>query len=329
MGDSEKARVGEWVMAIGDPFGLGGTVTTGIISARNRDINAGAYDDFIQTDAPINRGNSGGPLFNMYGEVIGVNSAIYSPTGGSVGIGFAIPINAAKNVIAQLRAGGIVRRGWLGVRIQEVTGELAESLGLDKGRGALIAGTNDGGPAQKAGIQNGDVVLSFDGRPVADSRALPRMVADAPIGKTVNVEIMRRGQKRTLPVTVQRLVEDDQKVASADPETGKQKSAPKAPTVTNLGMSLAPITGESRRRYRLEEKVQGVVVTDVDADSPAGQKNIKTGDVITEVAQQKVTSPEDFTAKLEAERRAGHRVVLLQVSRGGELTFIGVRLDPN
>ena len=146
MGNSEKARVGEWVMAIGDPFGLGGTVTTGIISARNRDINAGAYDDFIQTDAPINRGNSGGPLFNMYGEVIGVNSAIYSPTGGSVGIGFAIPINAARNVITQLRAGGIVRRGWLGVRIQEVTDELAESLGLDKGRGALIAGMNDGGP---------------------------------------------------------------------------------------------------------------------------------------------------------------------------------------
>ena len=328
MGDSDKARVGEWVMAIGDPFGLGGTVTTGIISARNRDINAGPYDDFIQTDAPINRGNSGGPLFNMYGDVIGVNSAIYSPTGGSVGIGFAIPINAAKNVIAQLRAGGIVRRGWLGVRIQEVTDELAESLGLDKGRGALIAGMNDGGPAQKAGIQNGDVVVTFDGRPVADSRALPRMVADAQIGKTVNVEVMRKGQKRTIPVTVQRLVEDDQKVASADPETSKQKQAPRAPTVTNLGMTLAPITGESRRRFRLDDKVQGVVVTDVDADSPAGQKNIRTGDVITEVAQQTVASVEDFTSKLEAERRAGHRVVLLQISRGGELTFIGVRLDP-
>jgi serine protease Do len=327
MGDSEKARVGEWVMAIGDPFGLGGTVTTGIISARNRDINAGAYDDFIQTDAPINRGNSGGPLFNMYGEVIGVNSAIYSPTGGSVGIGFAIPINAARNVIGQLRAGGIVQRGWLGVRIQEVTGELAESLGLDKGRGALIAGMDEKGPAQKAGIQNGDVVLTFDGKPVADNRALPRMVADAPIGKTVNVEIMRRGQKRTLPITVQRL-EDDQKVASADPETSKQKSAPRAPVMTNLGMTLAPITGESRRRYRLDEKVQGVVVTDVDGDSPAGLKNIRTGDVITEVAQQKITSPEDFSAKLEAERRANHRIVLLQVSRGGELTFIGVRLDP-
>jgi serine protease Do len=329
MGDSEKARVGEWVMAIGDPFGLGGTVTTGIISARNRDINAGAYDDFIQTDAPINRGNSGGPLFNMYGEVIGVNSAIYSPTGGSVGIGFAIPINAARNVITQLRAGGAVTRGWLGVRIQEVTGELAESLGLDKGRGALIAGMDKNGPAQKAGLQNGDVVLTFDGKAVADNRALPRMVADAQVGKTVNVEILRRGQRRTLPVTVQKLADDDQKVASANPDSSKQKQAPRGPTVTNLGMTLAPITGESRRRYRLDDRVQGVVVTEVDADSPAGEKNIRSGDVITEVAQQNVTSVEDFTAKIEAERQAGHRVVLLQVSRGGELTFIPVRLAAN
>jgi serine protease Do len=208
-----------------------------------------------------------------------------------------------------------------------VTNELAESLGLDKGRGALIAGMNDGGPAQKAGLQNGDVVLMFDGKPVADNRALPRMVADAPVGKTVNVEIMRRGQKRTLPVTVARLVEDEQKVASVSPDASKEKSAPRAPTVTNLGMTLAPITGESRRRYRLDDKVQGVVVTDVDMESPAGEKNIRSGDVITEVAQQKVTSVEDFTAKLEAERRANHRVVLIQVSRGGELTFIPIRLN--
>jgi serine protease Do len=327
MGDSDKARVGEWVMAIGDPFGLGGTVTTGIISARNRDINAGPYDDFIQTDAPINRGNSGGPLFNMYGEVIGVNSAIYSPTGGSVGIGFAIPINAAKNVISQLRDNGIVRRGWLGVRIQEVTDELAESLGLDRGRGALIAGMDKGGPAQKAGLQNGDVVLTFDGRAVADNRALPRMVAESQIGKTVNLEILRRGQKRSVPVTVARLADDEQKVASVDPSS--EKSAPRPPALTNLGMTLAPITGESRRRYRLGDNVQGVVVTDVDADSPAGQRNIRAGDVITEVAQEPVRSVEDFAAKVEAERQSGKRVVLLQVSRGGELTFISVRLAAN
>ncbi|HXJ00157.1 MAG TPA: Do family serine endopeptidase, partial [Micropepsaceae bacterium] len=178
-GDSDRARVGDLVMAIGDPFGLGGTVTTGIVSARNRDINSGPYDDFIQTDAPINRGNSGGPLFNMDGEVIGINSAIYSPTGGSVGIGFSIPSNAAKNVLAQLRATGKIQRGWLGVRIQQVSDEIAESMNLDRPRGALIAGMTDGGPAAKAGVQNGDVVLSFDGKPVSDSRALPRLVADA------------------------------------------------------------------------------------------------------------------------------------------------------
>ncbi len=184
-GDSDKARVGDLVMAIGDPFGLGGTVTAGIVSARNRDINSGPYDDFIQTDAPINRGNSGGPLFNMDGEVIGINSAIYSPSGGSVGIGFAIPSNSARNVVAQLKATGKIQRGWIGVRIQQVSDDIAQSVGLDKPQGALIAGMTDGGPAAKAGMQNGDIVISFDGKPVADNRALPRMVADAQIGKTV------------------------------------------------------------------------------------------------------------------------------------------------
>ena len=303
---------------------LGGTVTTGIVSARNRDINSGPYDDFIQTDAPINRGNSGGPLFNMDGEVIGVNSAIYSPTGGSVGIGFSIPSNAARNVVAQLKSTGKIQRGWLGVRIQAVSDEIAESMGMDKPRGALIAGMTDGGPAAKAGVQNGDVVLTFDGKPIADSRALPRIVADSQIGKTVSMEVIRKGQRRTMPITVQRLVEDE-KVASAD-KPGTSKTAPKAPIVSNLGMTLAPVSPESRRRFRLDSKATGVVVTDVDADSPAGQKNIKAGDVITEVAQQKVTSPDEVSAKIDAERKAGHKVVLLQVNRGGELTFIGVRV---
>jgi serine protease Do len=324
-GDSDKARVGDLVMAIGDPFGLGGTVTTGIVSARNRDINSGPYDDFIQTDAPINRGNSGGPLFNMDGDVIGINSAIYSPTGGSVGIGFSIPSNAAKNVLAQLRTGKLVR-GWLGVRIQEVSQEIAESVGLDKPRGALIAGMTDGGPAAKAGIQNGDVVLSFDGKPVADNRALPRMVAESQVGKTVPMEVLRKGKRQNVSVTVQKLAEDE-KVASAE-KGPAPKGAPanKQLSAVNLGMTLAPVSQDARRRFKLDPKVEGVVVTDVDADSPAGQKNIRAGDVITEVAQQRVTSPEDVTSKLDAERKAGHKVVLLQVSRGGELTFIGVRI---
>jgi serine protease Do len=326
-GDSDKARVGDLVMAIGDPFGLGGTVTTGIVSARNRDINSGPYDDFIQTDAPINRGNSGGPLFNMDGEVIGINSAIYSPTGGSVGIGFSIPSNAAKTVIGQLRSTGKIQRGWLGVRIQRVSDEIAESMSMDKARGALIAGTTDGGPAAKAGVQNGDVVLAFDGKAVADERALPRLVADAPVGKTVNIEVLRKGQRKTMPITVQKLAEDE-KVASLDSKTTAKPgaTAPKPPSTLNLGMSLAPVSPDSRRRFRLNGKIDGVVVTDVDADSPAGQKNIRPGDVITEVAQQKVSTPDEVSAKLEAERKAGHKVVLLQVSRGGELTFIGVRL---
>jgi serine protease Do len=323
LGDSDKARVGDLVMAIGDPFGLGGTVTTGIVSARNRDINSGPYDDFIQTDAPINRGNSGGPLFNMDGEVIGINSAIYSPTGGSVGIGFSIPANAAKTVIGQLKSTGKIARGWVGVRIQEVSQEIAESMGLERPRGALIAGMSDGGPAAKAGVQNGDVVLTFDGKAVADNRALPRMVADAPVGKTVNIEVLRKGQRKTMPITVQRLV-DDEKVASVDSKA--KPDAPKPVASVNLGMTLAPVSPESRRRFRLDNKVQGVVVTEVDADSPAGQKNIRPGDIITEVAQQKVVSPEEVSAKLDAEKKAGHKVVLLQVSRGGELTFIGVRV---
>jgi serine protease Do len=326
LGDSDKARVGDLVMAIGDPFGLGGTVTTGIVSARNRDIKSGDYDDFIQTDAPINKGNSGGPLFNMDGEVIGINTAIYSETGGSVGIGFSIPSNAAKNIIAQLKTTGKIQRGWLGVRIQQVSPDIAETIGLDKARGALIAGMTTGGPAAKAGIQNGDVVLTFDGKPVADSRALPRLVADASIGKTVNIEVLRKGQHKSIPISIQKLPDEGKPSAVSKTPAKPGATAPKPPATVNLGMNLAPLSAESRRRFHLEGNVQGVVVTDVDADSPAGQKNIRAGDVITEVAQQKVSSPDDVSARLDAERKAGHKVVLLQVSRGGELTFIGVRL---
>jgi serine protease Do len=323
-GDSDKARVGDLVMAIGDPFGLGGTVTAGIVSARNRDINSGPYDDFIQTDASINRGNSGGPLFNMDGDVIGVNSAIYSPTGGSVGIGFSIPSNAAKRVIEQLKSTGTIARGWIGVRIQPVSDEIAQSLGMDKAKGAMIAGMTDGGPASKAGLQNGDVVINFDGKPVADSRALPRMVADTDIGKAVDIEVLRKGKPTTMPITIEKLVEDA-KVASADAKPGA--TTPVTPQVVNLGMTLAPITSDSRRRYKLNENAAGAVVTDVDGESPAGMKNIRPGDVITEVAQTKVMSPEDVTAKLTDEKNAGHKVVLLQISRGGELTYIGVKIQ--
>jgi len=324
-GNSETARVGDWVIAIGNPFGLGGSVTAGIVSARNRDIAAGPYDDFIQTDAPINRGNSGGPLFNMDGEVIGVNSAIYSPTGGSVGIGFAIPSSLARDVIAQLRRFGETRRGWLGVRIQEVTEEIAESLGLAQAKGALIAGLTEGGPAAKAGMQNGDLVVLFDGKAVADSRALPRMVADTPVGKAVAVEVVRKGQRRSFMVTLGRLEEADEKVAAAEPPSAMPPVA-KHQELTRLGLSLAPLTPDLRRRYTIATDVQGVVVTDVEADSPAGEKNIRSGDVIVEVAQEPVKTPDEVMQKVNAYARADKKVVLLLVNRAGALTFVAVRL---
>jgi serine protease Do len=333
-GDSDKARVGEWVMAIGNPFGLGGSVTAGIISARNRDINAGPYDDFIQTDAPINRGNSGGPLFNMQGEVIGVNSAIYSPSGGSVGIAFAIPSAMVKGVVAQLRQFGEMHRGWLGVRIQQVTDDIALSLGLKSAKGALIAGVTPNGPAAKGGIMNGDLVLAFDSKPVADNRALPRMVADEPVGKTVPMEVWRKGARKILQVTLGRLQDVADKSNGDDmgaqttvkPQPSKAQTPAAKRPASRLGAALAPLNPQLRSHYHIANNVQGVVVTDVDDDSPAADKNIEPGDVIVEVAQEPVKTPADVTAKLEAAAKGARNMVLLLVSRGGELTFVAVNL---
>jgi serine protease Do len=326
-GNSDSSRVGDWVLAIGNPFGLGGTVTAGIISARNRDINAGPYDDFIQTDAPINRGNSGGPLFNMDGEVIGVNSAIYSPTGGSVGIGFAVPSNSARSVIAQLRQFGTARRGWLGVRIQGVSDEIAESLGLPRASGAIVAGITPGGPAAKAGFQNGDLVLTYDGKPVPDSRTLPRLVADTQIGKTVQVQVLRKGQRITLTAVVGRLADDNTtRVGSNAAPQQPQRGAPAKQNVSPLGVALSPLTPELRSRFKIGGSVQGVVITDVDPDGPAAEKNINAGDVIVEVAQQKVSTPQQVEAALTAQRRANKTVVLLQINRGGQSAYVGVKI---
>jgi serine protease Do len=332
LGDSDRARVGEWVVAIGNPFGLGGSVTAGIISARNRDINAGPYDDFIQTDAPINRGNSGGPLFNMNGEVIGVNSAIYSPSGGSVGIAFAIPSAMVKDVMTQLKQYGEVRRGWLGVRIQQVTDGIAQSLGLKRATGALVAGITAGGPAAKAGMQNGDLVLAFDSKPVPDSRTLPRMVADAPVGKTVPVEILRKGVHKTVQVTLGRLKDaagnngDLGGAQDAKPQPSKaQPPAQKHPS-SRLGVAMSPLTPDLRRHYHIAQNVQGVVVTDVDEDGPASETNIQPGDVIVEVAQEPVKTPTEVSAKVEAEVKAARKMVLLLVNRDGEPSFVAVNL---
>ncbi len=321
LGDSDKARVGDWVMAIGNPFGLGSTVTAGIVSARNRDINAGPYDDFIQTDAPINRGNSGGPLFDMDGNVIGINSAIFSPSGGSVGIGFSIPSNMVRDVIDQLRRYGQTRRGWIGVRIQQVTPDIAEGLGLASVSGALVAEVTPGGPAAKAGIINGDIITSFDGKPVPDSRTLPRVVAETPAGKAVKVDVLHNHKKETHTVVLARLAEDDGTPAPHKP------APPAKPKLSKLGLSLSTIDANARAKYHLGAKVTGVVVTDVDPDSSSGAQNFRPGDVIVEVQNQKVRTPDDVMKRVAVDEKTGRKVELMLVSRAGNLTFVAVRLD--
>jgi serine protease Do len=320
-GDSVHARVGDWVIAIGNPFGLGSTVTAGIVSARNRDIAAGPYDDFIQTDAPINRGNSGGPLFDMSGAVVGVNSAIFSPSGGSVGIGFAIPSNMVREVIGQLEKYGVTRRGWLGVRVQSLTSDIAEGMGIAGAHGALVANITPGGPAAKGGIQEGDVIVGFDGKPVADSRALPREVADTPVGKTVNVDLLRGGKKQTVHVLVARLQDDSDDRTSAPPPPPKPNAK-----MSRLGLSLAALDDATRTKYKLPKDAAGVVVTDIDPDGASADKNFRPGDIIVQVQSQSVRSPDDVNRLLDDSVKAGKKVVLLLVSRGGELTYVGVRL---
>jgi serine protease Do len=327
-GDSDAARVGDWVVAIGNPFGLGGSVTAGILSARQRDINSGPYDDFLQTDASINRGNSGGPMFNMDGQVIGINTAIYSPSGGSIGIGFAIPSNLAKPVVAELQnePDHNVRRGWLGVRIQAVTDEIAESLGLDKARGALIASVSDNGPAQAAGIQAGDVVLSFDGRDVTDMRRLPRLVAETPVGKSVPVTVWRKRKENAVQVTVGRLEESDQQQASVQPSQ-KKKAADESGVVKTLGLTLSGITPDLKEKFSLAGESKGVVVVDVAKDSPAAAKGVRPGDLIMEAAQEEVKSPVEVNNKIEEAKKSGRKSILLLVERQGDLRFIALRLD--
>ena len=322
-GDSDHARVGDWVIAIGNPFGLGSTVTAGIISARNRDINAGPYDDFIQTDAPINRGNSGGPLFDMDGNVVGINSAIFSPSGGSVGIGFSIPANMAHDVIDQLRKFGQTRRGWIGVRIQGVTPDIAEGLGLPTTAGALVAEVTPNGPAAKAGLHNGDLITGFDNKAVPDSRTLPRVVADTPVGKIVNVDIIRDRKKQSLKMVLARLDESDSTPVAKKAPPPAQKPKPR---LSKLGVSLSALDADARAKYHLGADVKGVVVTDVNPDSPAGARNFRPGDVIVEMQNQAVRSPDDVMRRVDADEKAGKKVELMLVNRGGTLTFVALRL---
>ncbi len=338
-GDSRRMRIGDWVMAIGNPFGLGGSVTLGIISARGRNINAGPYDNFIQTDAAINKGNSGGPLFNMRGEVIGINTAIISPSGGSIGIGFAVPTEIAENVVHQLIEFGETRRGWLGVRIQPVTDDVAASLGLSQAKGALVSGVVTNGPIKNGEIKAGDVVLRFDGQAVNEMRDLPRIVAESPVGKEVDVVVLRDGKEQTVKVTLGRL-EDSAQSASAetdepegtdqpDTDNGGDKSAEQSKDpVQAYGMTIAALDDERRKTFGIAESVEGVVVTEVAAGSLAAEKGVKPGEVIVEVAQDFVESPEDVTSRMDALKAEGRRNAHIMIAdKTGNLRFVAIPLD--
>jgi serine protease Do len=327
-GDSDKLRLGEWVIAIGNPFSLGGTVTAGIVSARNRDINSGPYDNYIQTDAAINRGNSGGPLFNLDGEVVGINTAIISPSGGSIGIGFAVPSDTAIPVLDQLRQFGEARRGWLGVRIQQVTDDIADSLSIAPPRGALVAGIDDKGPAKPGGIQPGDVIVSFDGHDVKEMHDLPRIVADTAIGKVVDVVVIRKGKEETHKVTVGRL-EDTEKVADAS--AGKDAAPPEKSVVQKtLGLELAGITDDLRKKFKIKDDIKGVLVTGVDPSVAMADpdKRLAPGDVIVEVQYQNVGNPADMQKRVDELKSQGKKIAVLLVANGdGETRFVALNLQ--
>jgi serine protease Do len=324
-GDSDKLRLGEWVIAIGNPFSLGGTVTAGIVSARNRDINSGPYDSYIQTDAAINRGNSGGPLFNLDGEVIGVNTLIISPSGGSIGIGFAVPSKTVTGVVDQLRQFGELRRGWLGVRIQQVTDEIAESLNIKPARGALIAGIDDKGPAKPAGIEPGDVVVKFDGKDIKEPKDLSRIVADTPVGKEVEVIVIRKGAEQTRKVTLGRLEDGDKAVQAS----AKSQPEPEKPvTQKALGLDLATLSKDLRTRYKIKDSVKGVVITNVDGSSDAAEKRLSPGEVIIEVAQEAVSNAADVKKRVDQLKKDGKKSVLLLVANAdGELRFVALSVQ--
>jgi serine protease Do len=325
-GDSDKLRLGEWVIAIGNPFSLGGTVTAGIVSARNRDIQSGPYDNYIQTDAAINRGNSGGPLFNLNGEVIGVNTAIISPSGGSIGIGFAVPSKTVVPVIDQLREFKEVRRGWLGVRIQQVSDEIAESLSVKPARGALVAGIDDKGPAKPAGIEPGDVIVKFDGKDVKEMRDLPKIVADTPVGKDVEVVVIRKGKEEKKSVKLGRLEDEKQAALNTKNDAGPDSK----PVVKKaLGLDLANLTDDLRKKHNIKDKVKGgVVITGVDPNSPAAEKRLVPGMVIAEVQQQAVTNATELQQRIDKLKKDGKKaVVLLVVSPDGDPSFVALSLQ--
>lgn len=324
LGNSDESRIGDWVMAIGNPFGLGGSVSMGIVSAIGRDINSGPYDNFIQTDAAINRGNSGGPLFNMNGEVIGINTAIISPSGGSIGIGFSVPTSLANQVIAQLTEFGETRRGWLGVQIQTVTDEIAETLGLPKAAGALVGDVFKDGPAEAGGIQSGDVVLKFNGKDVAEMRDLPRIVADTQVDDKVDVVVFRGGKKKTVQITVGRLEDGEKAIKASSPK--KQPVVKKPKPV--LGMMLEELTKENRESAGVASDVEGVLIAEVEKGSKAEDKGIKPGDVIVDINQERVKNPKDVSDRLKMLKKQGRKNALLMVQpKDGAIGFVVLQID--
>lgn len=321
-GDSDKEKVGDWVIAIGNPFGLGGSVTAGIISARSRSINAGPFDDFLQTDAAINRGNSGGPMFNMAGEVIGVNSAILSPSGGNIGIGFAVPSSQAEPVIKQLREFGRTHRGWLGVKIQEVTEEIAESVGLPKAGGALVLGISPKSPAVKADIKVGDVITKFDGKEVGEMRKLPRIVADTKIGTRVDVEVWRSGKSHHTSVKLGELDESE----DGAPEITIGKSNLKKPQDTKTaeiqGLQVAVLDNGLRNRFGLKSSAVGLLVLEVKPGSAASRQGVRPGDILVRVNDTKLLTTQDFRTALATAAKAGRAYALVRMVRGDEEVFV-------
>ena len=322
LGDSDAMRVGDWVIAIGNPYGLGGSVTQGIISARQRSINAGPFDDFLQTDAPINRGNSGGPLFNLKGEVIGINTAIFSPSGGSIGIGFAIPTALAKPVIDQLKQFGKTHRGWLGIKIQQVSEEAAESVGLPKPMGALVLEVGKDSPADKAGIKAGDVITGFDGKDIAEMRFLPRMVAETKIGKASTVTYWRANASKTVPITVGELDEHEDEAESDGTDKGKKSKGKTPEAETVMGMQVSPLSAKLREELNLPAAQPGVAVVDVTHNSEAAKRGMQPGDVIVDVNNVPVNSASDLKKAFETAHKAGRKFALVRVAREKDTAFV-------
>lgn len=325
-GDSDKIRVGDWVLAIGNPFGLGSSVTAGIVSAKSRDIESGPYDSFIQTDASINRGNSGGPMFNLQGEVIGISSAIFSTTGASQGVGFAIPANLAGWVISQLKEHGEVKRGWIGIKIQPNTPEIADSLGISANQGVVVSGVTEQGPAQKAGLQAGDIVLSFNRQPIDNTKNLSRLIAETKIGTPAPIEIWRSGQKQTLTVPIELMPEETPLSAAKETASDAAETPDNGESLNIIGFTVKEISPELAERYKLAPSTSGVVVTDILPNSDASRKGIKIGDIIVKIDKRNIIGESAFHEYVNDARRENNRPVLLAIQGQEALHFVAVKL---